>query len=127
MSSTASYNSEVKPQHNNDAKSGRVMTKRKRHLSRDYARENPDGRNSVTKRRYSTKKALRDPRDEAALPSPKKVLKPDREETKSVIDFDGLSRPSTASVPFPAIYDRNSFFFKALAPGQDSSSLPRKT
>ena len=96
MSSTASENSKGKPQHNDVSESGREMTKRKHHLPREDAGEDPDGRNSLPKRRYSTDKAARDPRDEADSPSPRKVLRPDGEETKSVIDFDGLSRPGTS-------------------------------
>lgn len=117
MSSTVSDNSEGKPQHNDVSESGREMKKRKHQLPREDAGEDPDGRNSLTERRYSTEKATRDPRDEADSPSPRKALRPDGEETKSVIDFDGLSRPGTSFCSPSRSCRHGLIFFKALAPG----------
>ena len=62
-----------------------------------------NGIHSHSKRRYSVSKPARDPRDEAA--SPPRSAKDDAgtRSPSPVIDFDGLSRPSTSRDPFYGI------------------------
>lgn len=71
--------------------------KKRKMRSKDGGADEHDGSKSLAKRRNSLHKAARDPRDE---PEGKLRKKPKVEEsiTRSpspVIDFDGLSRPST--------------------------------
>ncbi|KAK4039088.1 hypothetical protein C8A01DRAFT_16890 [Parachaetomium inaequale] len=96
MSSTASVNGEGKLPHTDIAESGREMTETKHQLHRVDA----GGKNNGVKRQHGMNKPARDPGDEAEFPSPRKRLGPGEDDSGSsgpVIDFDGLSRPSTGT------------------------------
>src|SRR4051812_36404683 len=72
----------------NEGTDGEGQKKKRKHKEK---RSKQDGRRIVKKRRHSLSKAARDPRDEA---SPVE-LDPGTRSPSPVIDFDGLSRPSS--------------------------------
>ncbi|TPX08672.1 uncharacterized protein E0L32_009861 [Thyridium curvatum] len=74
--------------------------KRKDGEKRSKKKSKKSGLHRSSKRRHSISKAARDPRDEPESPPPKKSKKEEGAVTRSpspVIDFDGLSRPSTGT------------------------------
>jgi GTP cyclohydrolase I len=69
--------------------------KKKRKHKEKKPRE--DGKRPIKKRRHSISKAARDPRDEASPLEPE----PGTRSPSPVIDFDGLSKPSTSIPSLP--------------------------
>lgn len=79
----------------------KARRKRRRRRAKDGGISEVGLRPSSSKRRNSLSKAARDPRDEPERKR-KKTSKREETETRSpspVIDFDGLSRPSSCSSP----------------------------
>lgn len=76
----------------------RSSRKKKRRRAKDGGISEINGHSSSSKRRHSISKAARDPRDEPSKRKRKREAKVSGVDTRSpspVIDFDGLSRPST--------------------------------
>jgi len=94
MSPHSSVDEETKSRDRGARESSKDRRKRKRETRRD----GPDG-NGRHRRRHAMTKAARDPRDEPSAPrKPPKKAEVETRSPSPVIDFDGLSRPSTSAV-----------------------------
>lgn len=76
------------------AEEGHTKKRKRKHKSEKGSKLN----GSHAKRRHSVSKPARDPRDEASPVRPQKEIAGTRSPSP-VIDFDGLSRPSTLNPP----------------------------